>query len=79
MTCNGWGVEKMKINGINKDNLKHILEVRREDLKELEYLITFYNERRSKNEPLYSRFIDDTERNILQMKNVIKYLEEELK
>ena len=69
----------MEVNGINKDNLKHILEVRREDLKELEYLITFYNERRSKNESLYSRFIDDTERNILQMKNVIKYLEEELK
>ena len=69
----------MEVNGINKDNLKHILEVRREDLKELEYLITFYNERRFKNESLYSRFIDDTERNILQMKNVIKYLEEELK
>ena len=69
----------MEVNGINKDNLKHILELRREDLKELEYLITFYNERRFKNESLYSRFIVDTKRNILQMKNVIKYLEEELK
>ena len=64
---------------MNKDDIKHILKLRREDLKELEYLITFYNERRFKNESLYSRFIDDTERNILQMKNVIKYLEEELK